>query len=101
MYCEKHGPLFYYNLRLEYMNIRVRPSSVRHPVAQSATLQTSLSALASFLLSMSIAFCARSSMVAPSTIFCLFGLTMPLANRVGMISGCSLLLKNSFYQSGR
>ncbi|KZL88310.1 hypothetical protein CI238_01166, partial [Colletotrichum incanum] len=63
---------------------------------RSDTLHTRRSPLGSFFLSNSIAFCARSSIVAPSTIFCLFGLMMPCSMSVGTISLCIFSLKNSF-----
>lgn len=62
----------------------------------SLTRHTSRSMLASFRLSMSMAFCARSSRVAPSTIFCFCGATIPSLSIVYIMSGCKWYLKNSF-----
>ena len=63
----------------------------------SLTRHTSLSMLASFLLSISNAFCARSNIVFPSTILCFCGFTTPSLSIAGIISACKWYLKNSFY----
>ena len=63
---------------------------------QSATLHTNRSPLTSFRRRISRAACALASSVGPSTIRCLFGLTMPCASIAGMIVGCRCSAWNLF-----
>jgi hypothetical protein len=64
---------------------------------KSDTRHTSRSALASFLRSRLMAFCARSKRVAPSTMRCLLGLTTPVASSSGTTVDCKYSLKKGSY----